>query len=241
MAHPANEPVTRGDAAQAFPGQWAAAAPQPAVHPWRAFLAGNGRIESLERYGALAARLLLAHIFFLSALGKIMDWERTEMAMTKRGMFWVPLFLVGAIAFELGGSLSLILGYKDRRAGAVPVLGPHDAGVPQLLDLPPGPPEGADDQLHEEHCHHGRPVDGHQFRARTAQPGCQEQATGRHKTRFSMSGPCNTCKRWLGSTASMAPDSMGASLQELLSDSAGAWTSRSVTRYKSTMLNASSG
>jgi putative oxidoreductase len=114
MAHPVNEPVTRGDAPQAFPGQWAAAAQQPAAHPWRAFLAGYGRIESLERYGALAARLLLAHIFFLSALGKIMDWEGTELAMTKRGMFWVPLFLVVAIAFELGGSLSLIVGYKAR-------------------------------------------------------------------------------------------------------------------------------
>ena len=29
-------------------------------------------------------------------------------------MFWVPLFLAGAIAFELGGGLSLLLGYRAR-------------------------------------------------------------------------------------------------------------------------------
>jgi putative oxidoreductase len=77
-------------------------------------LVGNGRIEGLERYGALAARILIAQIFIASGLGKIMDWSGTEASMASRGMFWIPLFLLGAIVFELAGGLSLALGYKAR-------------------------------------------------------------------------------------------------------------------------------
>jgi putative oxidoreductase len=34
--------------------------------------------------------------------------------MQKEGMEWVPLFLTGAIVFELGGGLSLLLGLRAR-------------------------------------------------------------------------------------------------------------------------------
>jgi putative oxidoreductase len=80
----------------------------------RAFLRGGPPGEALERYGALTARILLSQIFIMAGVGKILDWSGTEAHMAAMGMFWVPLFLVAAIVVELGGGLSLLLGYKAR-------------------------------------------------------------------------------------------------------------------------------
>jgi putative oxidoreductase len=87
---------------------------QPPVSLVRGFVGGTGRIETLERYGPLAARLLMSQIFIISGIMKVIDPSGTAAQMEGRGMFWVPLFLVGAIAFELGGGLSLLAGYKAR-------------------------------------------------------------------------------------------------------------------------------
>jgi putative oxidoreductase len=97
----------------------------PPVRPsgqgfWHALLGGE-RTEPLERYGALIGRLLICHIFLLSGITKVVNWSGTEEAMARHGMFAVPLFLVGAIAFELGGGLSLLLGYRAR-LGALALL-----------------------------------------------------------------------------------------------------------------------
>src|SRR2546421_5876213 len=84
---------------------------QPILH---ALLGGGERVESLERYGTLAARVLMSQIFLVSGLGKVFDPSGTADQMASRGMFWIPFFLVGAIAFELLGGLALLLGYKAR-------------------------------------------------------------------------------------------------------------------------------
>jgi putative oxidoreductase len=57
---------------------------------------------------------LICQIFLISGLQKILDLSGTAAQMHYRGMFWVPFFLVGAVPFELGGGLSLLLGYQAR-------------------------------------------------------------------------------------------------------------------------------
>jgi putative oxidoreductase len=68
----------------------------------------------MERYGTLAARILISQIFILSGAMKVMDPASTAAQMEGRGMFWIPFFLWSAAAVELGGGLSLLVGYKAR-------------------------------------------------------------------------------------------------------------------------------
>ncbi len=79
-----------------------------------AFFSGIGQVEALQRYGTLAARILMSQIFLVSGIMKIIDWSGTEAQMAARGMFWVPFFHVAALLTELVGGLSLLLGYKAR-------------------------------------------------------------------------------------------------------------------------------
>ena len=87
---------------------------QPGTSALWEFAGGVGRIEALERYGTLAARILIGQIFFISGLMKILDWSGTEAQMAGRGMFWIPFFHVAALLTELVGGLALFLGYKAR-------------------------------------------------------------------------------------------------------------------------------
>src|SRR5829696_5340341 len=67
-----------------------------------------------QAWTALSGRILLSAIFLFSALGKIMDWSGTAHHMEQEGMAMVPVFLAGAIAFELLGGLSVLLGLLAR-------------------------------------------------------------------------------------------------------------------------------
>ena len=71
-------------------------------------------MEFLRRLLPLAGRILLALIFLGSGFNKITGWSGTAAYMANEGMPLVPLLLAGAIAFELGGGLSLVLGFKTR-------------------------------------------------------------------------------------------------------------------------------
>lgn len=67
-------------------------------------------------YIPLAARIFLSVIFLRSGIGKILDFGGTQQQIAGVG---IPLALagllaVGAIIFELGGALSVLLGYKAR-------------------------------------------------------------------------------------------------------------------------------
>ena len=62
----------------------------------------------------LLGRILLAHIFLLSGLMKVLNWSKTAEAMAGEGMQAVPFFLAAAILVELTGGLSILLGYKAR-------------------------------------------------------------------------------------------------------------------------------
>lgn len=62
----------------------------------------------------VAGRSLLALVFLASGLGKILSWNSVAGYMASREIPWSEFFLGGAIALELGGSLSLLLGWKAR-------------------------------------------------------------------------------------------------------------------------------
>jgi len=69
----------------------------------------------------LIARILLSAIYLVSGINKILNPAGTQEYMAANGMFWTGLFLVGAIAIELAGGLSLLLGYKTR-LGAIALI-----------------------------------------------------------------------------------------------------------------------
>ena len=71
-------------------------------------------MQAVERFGPAVGRILLALIFLMSGVGKIFDWSGTAGYMEFKGMPLIPLFLIGAIVLEVGGSLSVILGFKAR-------------------------------------------------------------------------------------------------------------------------------
>jgi putative oxidoreductase len=71
-------------------------------------------MEIIQRYVPLIGRIFLSAIFIASGLGKIGDWDQTAGFMTAKGMPMVPLFLAAAIAFEVVGGLSVLLGYRAR-------------------------------------------------------------------------------------------------------------------------------
>lgn len=114
MASPLSGPAAANDTGRGVFPLTGPAPAQPATSPLGAFVAGVGRIEALERYGTLLARILISQIFLISGFMKIVDWSGTEAHMAQRGMFLIPFFHVAALLTELAGGLSLLLGYKAR-------------------------------------------------------------------------------------------------------------------------------
>ena len=72
----------------------------------------TNRNPGIEPWLTLLGRILLSLIFILSGLGKIGDWSGTAGSMAAKGMVAVPFFLTMAILFELGGGLTVLLGFK---------------------------------------------------------------------------------------------------------------------------------
>lgn len=68
----------------------------------------------MERFLVPAGRALVALIFLISGLGKIADFAGTQEYMAAYGLPLTALLLVGAILFEVGGGLSVLLGYRAR-------------------------------------------------------------------------------------------------------------------------------
>ncbi len=68
----------------------------------------------MKNYVPLIARILIAHIFLMAGVGKIMNPAGTQAYMAAHGMPFTGFFLLGAMAVEIGGGLSVLLGYKAR-------------------------------------------------------------------------------------------------------------------------------
>jgi uncharacterized membrane protein YphA (DoxX/SURF4 family) len=71
-------------------------------------------MEWLKAFPMLIGRILLVLIFLKSGIGKIEDFGGTAQYMASYGMPYANFFLVGAIFFELVGSITVILGYFTR-------------------------------------------------------------------------------------------------------------------------------
>lgn len=70
--------------------------------------------SSINNLLSLAARVLLSALFLMSGINKILNPADTQQYMASYGMPLTGLFLMGAIALELAGGLSVLLGYKAR-------------------------------------------------------------------------------------------------------------------------------
>ncbi len=66
-------------------------------------------------YTTLVGRVLIAAIFLMSGLNKIADPQGTQQYMAAMGMTGATTLLyVGAVILEVGGALSVLLGYHAR-------------------------------------------------------------------------------------------------------------------------------
>ncbi|MFB6248545.1 MAG: DoxX family protein [Salinibacter sp.] len=72
----------------------------------------------MRSYVPLLGRVLLGLIFVMSGLTKITGFEATQQQMAAQGMPLTAVFLVGAIAVEVLGGLSVILGLWARVGAA---------------------------------------------------------------------------------------------------------------------------
>jgi len=68
----------------------------------------------MEKYVNLAGRVLLAHIFLLAGINKIIGYSGTQGYMEAMGVPGMLLPLV--ILLEIGGALALIAGWQTRLA-----------------------------------------------------------------------------------------------------------------------------
>jgi len=75
-------------------------------------------MNTLNRYGPLAARILIAAIFVLSGFSKITGFDGTVGYIASKGLPMPALGAVAAIIVELGGGILLITGWKARWAAA---------------------------------------------------------------------------------------------------------------------------
>lgn len=71
-------------------------------------------MDRLSSAGLLVSRILLSAVFLFSGLTKVTAFAAARDYMAQHGMRMTGLFLVLAILFELGGGLSVLLGYYPR-------------------------------------------------------------------------------------------------------------------------------
>ena len=71
-------------------------------------------MENWKALANLIGRILLVLIFLQSGIGKVGNFAGTAKYMASHGMPLPTLFLIGAIFFELVGSITVITGYFTR-------------------------------------------------------------------------------------------------------------------------------
>lgn len=71
-------------------------------------------MSTCTNWTACFGRALLSLIFIMSGVHKMTAWSETVTKMESEGMHMAPLMLIGAIAFEVLGGLSVMLGIRAR-------------------------------------------------------------------------------------------------------------------------------
>lgn len=80
------------------------------------------RFYAIDNYLSLLARISLSVIFIWSGINKIMNPVATQENMSAHGMPLTSVFLVGAIALEIFGGISVLLGIKTRWGAAMLII-----------------------------------------------------------------------------------------------------------------------
>jgi putative oxidoreductase len=68
----------------------------------------------VKAYGPVVGRVLITPLFLMSGFQKITGFSGVAATMAKVGMPFPEVMLVGAIVFELGGALMVLLGWHAR-------------------------------------------------------------------------------------------------------------------------------
>lgn len=74
--------------------------------------------NTIDKFGPLVGRILLALIFLMSGIGKIGGFAGTAAYMASKGMPMVEALLVITIIIEIGAAVILILGFKAQLGAA---------------------------------------------------------------------------------------------------------------------------
>ena len=77
------------------------------------------RLYVIDNYLSLLARIFISALFLWSGTNKILNPVATQVNMSAHGMPFTLVFLVGAIALEILGGLSVLLGIKTRWGAAM--------------------------------------------------------------------------------------------------------------------------
>ena len=75
-------------------------------------------MDTLNRYGPLVGRILIALIFVVSGFGKITGFEGTVGYIASKGLPLPEFAAMAAVIIELGGGLMVMFGWKARWAAA---------------------------------------------------------------------------------------------------------------------------
>ena len=75
-------------------------------------------MDTLNRYGPLVGRILIALIFVVSGFGKISGFEGTVGYIASKGLPLPEFAAMAAVVIELGGGLMVMFGWKARWAAA---------------------------------------------------------------------------------------------------------------------------
>jgi putative oxidoreductase len=78
--------------------------------------------NTIDKFGPLVGRIMMAVIFLFSGFGKITGFAGTAGYMASKGLPMVEVLLVASIVIEIGGALMLILGYKAKLGAAALLL-----------------------------------------------------------------------------------------------------------------------
>lgn len=74
----------------------------------------QGLCNLAKQYGPLVGRILITVIFLKSGIEKITGFSAVAGMLAKMGMPFAEVLVVGAIVFELGGGLMVLLGWFAR-------------------------------------------------------------------------------------------------------------------------------
>ncbi|MEJ2653392.1 MAG: DoxX family protein [Gammaproteobacteria bacterium] len=78
--------------------------------------------NTINRYGPLLGRILIAFIFIFAGFGKVTGFDGTVGYIASKGLPLPQLAAVAAIIIELGGGILLIAGWKARWAAVAMLL-----------------------------------------------------------------------------------------------------------------------